>query len=124
MKEIEKRKKTREVLGLIINLKKEKKVLLHFYISKSIIEEMKLYAKKYDITLGEYIEEIHKICKNINNSFLEIKKENNIKSDKISWAALIERNYFDEIKEYTKKYGVTFGEYISHIHKLYISSIK
>ncbi|CRF35735.1 hypothetical protein BRSU_2833 [Brachyspira suanatina] len=45
-------------------------------------------------------------------------------TEKISWVILVEKNNFDDIRNYAKKYKMRIGEYIGYIHKLYIYNIK
>ncbi|CRF35345.1 hypothetical protein BRSU_2834 [Brachyspira suanatina] len=120
MEEI-KKNKTKDIMELILPHNKSKKVSLGFYYYKNIIEEMKEYANKYKMSLGEYIEEIHNTCKNIKN-ISKLKMEEN--TEKISWVILVEKNNFDDIRNYAKKYKMRIGEYIGYIHKLYIYNIK
>ncbi|MDA0093536.1 hypothetical protein OFR75_00500 [Brachyspira hyodysenteriae] len=75
-------------MELILPHNKSKKVSLGFYYYKNIIEEMKEYANKYKMSLGEYIEEIHNTCKNIKN-ISKLKMEEN--TEKITWGVLVEK---------------------------------
>ncbi|TKZ22286.1 hypothetical protein, partial [Brachyspira catarrhinii] len=118
MEEI-KKNKTKDIIELILPTEKEKKVYLGFYCSKDIIKDMKKYAHNYKMSLGEYIEEIHNSCKNIKDTSI-IKSEN---TKKMTWAALVEKNNFNDIKNYAGKYKMSLGEYIEYIHKLYIYNI-